>query len=228
MSDLIVFGANVTELGWRPSMSRLACAEPIARLCAGFNRPMHDKPTLALWWERLSTSQITAEEWKATTDWFLEFGKNLPTLPAAIQQAKTIREEALRKRREAEHMQAIAAPRIQGPGMSWADEQYERKRQAMKRQLGIGDYRQAEHVRRYGPEVGADALKPEPGPVLLPDGSPDPEWPELPDRQPAWRRKALYDAGLWSLAQAQAPTRLAARKAAPNLTERGNGPRKMF
>lgn len=51
------------------------------------------------------------------------------------------------------------------------------------------------------------------GPVTLPDGSPDPDWPEIEGREPAWRRKLLCDLGVWSRATATARTTSAARGA---------------
>lgn len=68
----------------------------------------------------------------------------------------------------------------------------------------------------------------EPGPVLRPDGSPDPEWPELRDRQPARYRKALYEAGVVSLAWAKAPTLAQARLAGAGSEKRGRGPRRLL
>ena len=216
------------EVTFRPSMDMGLFKEGIRRLYTGFARPLPDAEVRLLWLERLSTSQITGPEWTECVNWFLDNGDRLPVLPVALQRAKTIRESHLVAKRQQERNEGLQAARLEGPGMSLAEQQYEQKRQAMKRQLGIGDYRQAEHIRRYGPELGTNAPRPEPGLVRLPDGSPDPEWPELPDREPAWRRKAVYDAGLWSLAQAQAPTLVAARKAAVTPEERGRAPRRMF
>jgi len=49
------------------------------------------------------------------------------------------------------------------------------------------------------------------GRIVRADGSPDPYWPEIKGRGPAWKRKALYDHGLWSWAKASAITEKAAR-----------------
>lgn len=68
------------------------------------------------------------------------------------------------------------------------------------------------------------------GPVLLPDGTPDPNWPELPGRQGANRRKFLYDQGHCSWEYASALT-YAEAAAAPSIltdTPRGGGPRKLL
>jgi hypothetical protein len=43
------------------------------------------------------------------------------------------------------------------------------------------------------------------GPVRLPDGRLDPRWPEVKGREPAWRRKMLYDHGIVTYRSATAP-----------------------
>lgn len=89
---------------------------------------------------------------------------------------------------------------------------------------------------RQGPPIDPTPIK-DPsrrGPVLRSDGTPDPFWPEIPGRAPAWRRRLLYDAGLASWESASALTADAARRAPSALrdattdTTRGGGPRRIL
>lgn len=86
---------------------------------------------------------------------------------------------------------------------------------------------------RAGPEIDprpiADSSRRQ-SPVLDADGNPDPYWPELPGREPAWRRKLLYDAGLWTWERASALTAADARKHPSTMDDspRGGGPRRLL
>lgn len=68
-------------------------------------------------------------------------------------------------------------------------------------------------------------------PVRGEDGKPDPYWPEIPGRGPAWRRKLLYDAGLASWEHCSALTMADAKKAPSKLDapdNRGGGIRRLI
>lgn len=69
------------------------------------------------------------------------------------------------------------------------------------------------------------------GPVLREDGTPDPYWPELPEREAAWRRKMLYDHDLCSWEYASALDLDRAKRAVNRMRvsgERGGGPKRLL
>ena len=215
------------EVDFVPSMDMGGFKAAITRLYTGFARPVPEPAVRLLWLERLSANQVDGELWLDAVNWFLDNGERLPTLPLALGKAKSIRESRLVLKRQQERSQALSAARSAGEGLSQADEYYEEHRQRLKKRQGTG-YESAEKLQRYGPEIAGDSTRPTAGPVLLPDGSPDPEWPELEGREPAWRRRGLYEMGIWSLAQAQAPTTRQAKMASGVPQAHGRGPRKMF
>lgn len=88
----------------------------------------------------------------------------------------------------------------------------------------------------YPPKVGPPRT-PRPagdtptGPVLRDDGTPDPYWPELPERDAAWRRKMLYDHDLCSWEYASARTIEQAKREINRLSHgsaRGGGPTRLL
>ena len=170
-------------------------AEHLSRLTAAHGRKMVDPDGVRIWVDRLRSVGAKPKELSAVFDTLIDTAERFPSLAQALavvyrlREASAGEESAKRRRFENENPEA-----------------YEAWRQNRKRALGLAEHRPAEHERQYGPEIQGVQAPMVFGPVLTPDGSPDPQWPEIEGRDPAWRRKALVDHGLATYRQAQSIT----------------------
>ena len=180
------------------------------------NAPTPDRVLFATWHEVFQAEGVPAELARDAILEVLRTAEFFPSPAVVLRAARKLREEAYRARERAELNRRIheaAQRRTLAPGPA-----------EKRRPLPPG------YPPRDGPPRDPKNARwtPKASPVLGADGQPDPFWPELPDREPAWRRKMRYDHGIDSWEQASALTVEAARAARKPSESRVHGVRSLI
>ena len=108
------------------------------RLAVAFSKPELDERTAHVYGERLSAGGVRDDEMVELVNRCMDECQRWPTVSAMLEKYRAFRLE----KRDQGLMQIAGSP-----------DHYERQRQALNKQLGLGEYRSGESRRRYGPEI---------------------------------------------------------------------------
>lgn len=171
------------------------------------NAPELDRAEYVTWHTLLADEGVSAPELRRAVVDVLKREKFFPPPSTVLERVTANRLSDGARRRDEEARAALRAP---GPAIE----------AAAPAEPAAGEWAPLEGLEVPPPRNPPPKGKyPHFGRVRLPDGRLDPRWPEIPGRDPAWRRRLLYDHGIVSYEAATASTIDRARK----LSRRGDG-----